>query len=323
MDNLESAPDRSDQAEHWFQRMQSPDLPTAERAAFERWRAGNPAHAAAYERAEQLFHRAAELRLNPRWREQARMARERTAQAARVRRTGRWSLAAAATLILAVGAAWQAWSPQRPTELSFATAVGERRTLTLEDGSSIVLDTDSAVRVTYSRKERELVLEHGQAEFSVAKQPERPFVVHAGPGAVRALGTRFQIRRNGSAVLVTLLEGTVKVSNSFRATTLASGEQLRFDDDRLWSKAVADIANARHWTRGELVFDGRPLSELIDEMNRYTVVKIRLGSASIKDLPVSGAFYDNDQASLIRALEVGWSLHAERVSPTQIVLSPR
>lgn len=321
--------DRSDQAEYWYQRMHAVDCTSAERVEFERWRAQHPQHAAAYEHTEYLYHRAADLRLDPHWQSVAKATKRRVARAARVRRAVRWSVPIAAVLVLALGIGWRTWDPAQP-EQRYATTVGERRTLTLDDGSSVVLDTDSAVAVRYSRKHRNLILEHGQAQFSVALQPQRPFVVQAGEGAVRAVGTQFQVRKRDAGVRVTLLEGVVTVSapdatsgGPDHVVTLAAGDQVSFGNGQPWNRRPADISAAEGWIRGEQIFDRRPLREVIEEMNRYTEVKLRLADPSLNELPVSGAFYDNDQDSMIRALELGWSLRAERTSPTSIVLHPR
>lgn len=323
--------DRSDLAEHWFARMSSADCGFAERAAFARWRGARPEHAAAYARVEHLYRRSAALGADPRWKAMAQAARQGTARRARLRRGLRWGvpLAAAAGVVLAVG--YLRWDPPQP-EQRYATAVGERRVLTLDDGSRVVLDTDSRLTVRYSRKRRQLMLEHGQAQFAVTPQPARPFVVDAGGGAVRAVGTRFQVRHTGGPVQVTLLEGVVTVSatddrdgaggEAARTVTLAPGQRLSLDA-RQWRTQRVDPRAAEGWTVGELVFDRRPLRELIEEMNRYTVVKIRLGDPGLGDLSVSGAFYDNDQASLVQALEYGWSLRADRTSAGEIVLRRR
>ncbi|MFT3790392.1 MAG: FecR family protein [Rudaea sp.] len=321
--------DRSDAAEHWFQRMHAADCTPAERAAFEQWRAEYPGHADAYARTEHLYHRAAELRFDPQWRAMARAARQRTARRARVRHGLLWGLPLAAMLVLALGAGWFAWDPKEPPQ-HYATAVGERRTLTLADGSSVVLDTDSALAVNYSRSQRRLILERGRAQFSVQPQPQRPFIVSVDQGSVRAVGTEFQISRRAANVQVILLKGVVTVSapaetaaGQERTATLAAGEQLNFDAGPLWAKKTADVDAAKGWTHGELKFDRRPLADVVEEMNRYSAVKIRLGDPTLKDLPVSGAFYDNDQNSLVQALQLGWSLRADRTSPTEITLRRR
>lgn len=321
--------DRSDQAEHWFQRVHAEDCTRQERERFRQWQADHPEHAAAYARTEHLYRRAADLRLDPKWRAEANAARQRTAQASRRRRTMRWGLSVAAMLLLAIGIGARLWDPA-PPEQHYATATGERRTLALDDGSSVVLDTDSALTVRYSRHQRYLHLERGQAQFSVAKAAEWPFVVQAANGTVRAVGTQFQVRKDVAAVRVTLLEGIVTVTapaatpgGGERSATLAAGEQLSFDDGQLWLLEPANVEVASSWVRGEFVFEGLPLAEMIEEMNRYSTAKILMSDSSLRDLPVSGAFYHNDQGSLIQALELGWSLRAERISPTEIVLHRR
>ncbi len=323
--------ERDEQAERWLARLHADDCASADRAAFERWRGTSPEHATAYRRAERLHQRAASLRGDPLLQAAARNARIHTARAREHRASWRQglSLAAAASLLIAGGAfGWYAWNPAQP-EQRHTTQVGEKRSLRLEDGSTVLLDTGSAITVQYRRKQRDVVLERGQAQFTVASQPARPFTVHARGGAVRAVGTRFQVRADHASVQVTLLEGKVQVSgpapSSGAASTamLAPGEQLRYGDDGLWDRRTADLEVVQGWTLGELVFRNRPLREIVDEMNRHTTVKLRLGDSSLHDLPISGVFYDNNQQSLIRALEHGWSLRAEPTSDEEIVLRRR
>lgn len=317
--------DRSDRAEYWQQRRSARDFSPREQAEFERWYAENPEHEAAYERAEYLYRRAEDLRLDPYWTAAAQAAKQSAGRMGMVRRVARAG-SVALVLAISIGIGWQQWNPVEPQQ-HYATAVGERRTVELQDGSSVVLDTNSALNVQFSRKRRDLTLERGRAQFSVAADKSRPFIVAAGNGTVRAVGTEFQVRSDGRNVLVTLLEGIVTVTAPSRTqdgeatATLAAGEQLSFDGQQLWAKSAADLAVAEGWTRGELVFNRRPLRELIDEMNRYTSVQLKLADPSLGNLPVSGAFYDNDQDSLIQALEVGWSLRAER-NGSEIRLHP-
>lgn len=314
------------EAERWFARMLASNCTAAERAACQRWQAASPVNANAYAQVERISQRATAFRFQPQYRAAAREIRERAARAGRRRSTLRWglSLGAAASAVLALGLGWRVWDPAQP-EQRYATTLGERRTQTLDDGSRVLLDTDSTVAVRYSRKHRDVVLERGRAEFSVAPAPQRPFVVHAGSGAVRAVGTRFQVRRHADSVLVSLLEGVVTVTatpaaGEQRNTTLAAGEQLNFDTGQLWAKGNVDLEAAQGWPQGELVFRERPLPELVEEMNRYTPVKLRIGDPSLNTLRFSGVFYENDQDSLIQALEQVWSVRAERVSPREIVL---
>lgn len=324
--------DQSDAAERWFVRMQRSDCTREERLACQRWREASPANAAAYARVEHLYRVSRDFQQNPTYRATARAARERAERAGRLRRrTRRWaaSLSTAAVLVLAIGLGWRFWDPAQP-EQHYVTAVGEQRTLTLDDGSSLKLDTGSAVTVRYSRRYRNVLLEQGRAQFSVAPAPRRPFVVQAGAGKVQAVGTEFQVRKHNATVQVTLLEGVVTVtapatgqSAETRTATLSPGEQLNFDSVDLWARTKANLDVAQGWTRGELVFRQRPLRELLEEANRYSAVKIRIGDPSLNDLRISGVFDSNDQTSLIQAIEHVLHLHAEQTSPQEIVLQPR
>lgn len=318
------------EAERWFMRLQMGDCSRADRAAFARWRLASPAHAAAYAEVERLFGLAGQAGSDPRLQVAARAVRERMERKRRRRNALRWAmpLTGAAMLVLALGIGWRTWNPTQPGQ-HYATATGERRALTLDDGSTALLDTDSALAVRYSRLRREVVLERGQAQFSVTPQPRRPFVVHTDLGAVRALGTQFQVRKRAGGVEVTLMEGVVEVSapvgggGEARVARLAPGEQLDFDAGSRWHRRQVDLDIARGWTEGQLIFRSRPLAEAVEEMNRYNTVKIRLGQPALNNLQISGQFYGNDPTSLIQALEHGWSLRAERPSPSEIVLYRR
>jgi len=317
------------EAERWFMRLQMSDCSCAERAAFARWRLADQAHAAAYAEVERMFSLAGQVGTDPRLQVAARVA------CGRIERRRRWrsvlrrstALTAVASVVLVLGMGWRGWNPAQP-EQRYATAIGESRALTLDDGSIVLLDTDSAVSVQYHRLRRDVVLERGQAQFEVAPHLGRPFVVQTGLGAVRALGTRFQVRKHVGHVEVALIEGVVEVTATSmgrpgRAARLAPGEQLDFDAGGRWVRHTFDPQRVQGWTEGQLVFRARPLGEVVGEMNRYNSAQIRIGQPSLNALHISGQFYSNDPGSLIQALEVGWSLRAERSSEDEIVLYRR
>lgn len=326
------AGDGSDAAERWFLRLQRGACSDDERRAFRAWQQASPANAAAYARVASLYRSSADFAQNPAYRVAGQAARERAEREGRLRRRlRRWtgSLAVAATLVLAVGAGWRLWDPMQPPQ-SYVTAIGQQRDVSLDDGSRIRLDTNSALVVHYSRKHRDVVLERGRAQFDVAHAPQRPFIVHAGPGTVRAVGTQFQVHYQDDAVQVVLLEGVVKVSapaagdkDRRLSTIMTPGQRLDFDAGGLWTIASADTDTARGWTRGELIFRQRTLHELLDEANRYSAVQIHIGDASLYDLRVSGVFDNSDQASLLQALEAVLPVRVERVSEREIVLHRR
>ena len=310
-------------AHDWFARRRASDCTAEERAAFEQWRT-QPGHAEAYAHLEDLWELSAEL------------ANEDAAIAAASReaRHGagpvgfahqRWPLlaAAASLIVVCMYFAWL-WARPAPVE-SYATAVGEQRTLTLEDGSRIVMDTATRLEVRYDRNRRSVQLRQGRADFQVSKDPDRPFTVQAGAAAVTAVGTQFQVRLSGSAGEVMLLEGRVVVDGRQASDqmTLAPGERVallaggtlgavqRLND--------ADRASAEGWTSGQLVVRAWPVSALVAEVNRYGGTPLRLGDTAVGNLPVSGTFDPKAPEALALALEQVWSVRVEH-SGGEIVL---
>ncbi|HEY6620180.1 MAG TPA: FecR domain-containing protein [Steroidobacteraceae bacterium] len=117
-------------------------------------------------------------------------------------------LAAAAAIVLSIAAvAW--WNAeQHPL---YATDIGERRSITLTDGSTVDLNARSKLRIDFSKNERRVELLEGQALFQVAKDSTRAFIVASGTATVRAVGTQFDVYRKDSGTTVTVLEGRVAV----------------------------------------------------------------------------------------------------------------
>lgn len=312
-------------AAEWLARVHSPDCTPSERSDFERWLAADPRNRAAFVEMERLFARSADLRDDALIRATAR----------RIKRGGQpapWKryatrivppLAAAALIALAIGI-------RKPADedLRYVTAIGEQRSVILPDGSTIVLDTNSAVVARVRPGAREVTLERGQVQFQVVHDPAVPFTVLAGDGAVHDIGTEFQVRKDRDQVTVTLIEGSVSVSapvpgqpvDKPRSEVLQPGQQLAFDNRGTWNRQAANLKAAEGWTRGDLVFEQRPLGELIGEMNRYTQNPIRLGESTLATLRVSGVFHKGDQHSLLLALRSGWALRADRRGDGEIVL---
>lgn len=316
------------QAEAWLARLLSPQCSPGDRAMFEDWLAQSQDHVNAYLEAERVHAMAGKLAADDLLRATARQARRRIGEEAA--RRGRWFQALsgiAATLAIALGAAyWLTRAPAVTIEQHYATTVGEQRTVVLDDGTVMLLDTGSAVSTHFSARERRVALGRGRVQFNVGRDPRRPFLVEAGPGIVRDIGTTFQVSRTGEAITVGLIEGAVMVAvggdtASARSSTLAPGEQVAIDaSGELQPTRPLDLAMAQAWPRGELVFNERRLDHLLAEMNRYSQTQLRLADPELGALTVSGVFHIDDQQALVTALEQGWSLRAERVGEHEILL---
>jgi transmembrane sensor len=225
--------------------------------------------------------------------------------------TQRWPWAIAASIIVVLAGGFIAWRYHERGV--YATEAGEGRTVTLADGSRIELNGRTRLRVSYSDHERDITLMEGQALFQVAKDKSRPFIVDTGTAQVRAVGTAFDVHKEGAETTVTVLEGTVAVLSTSRApaessTTTAgaapdlfvtAGEQAVVTPEGSRKPNVANVAAATAWTRGQLEFDETPLSQVAEEFNRSSPRPLILDSASAGKVRISGVYSSVDPASLI------------------------
>ncbi len=306
----------AEQAAEYFsrRRAESPQL----RRQREAWLAADPRHAAEYAKMHRLWDLAGEVRDAPRL--QALRAPD-MATLRRHRRLG-WASAAAVTVGLLAGGAFMA-SRQAPSEPAiYATAFGERRTETLADGSVAVINTDTVLSVRYTRRQRDLELQRGEAQFEVARDAARPFVVHLGDSTVTAIGTRFQVRRDSdTAAVVTLLEGRVEVALGQERHALQPNERALLTADAGILIQPVDVEQANGWVDGWLRFRSAPLSQVVAEANRYSTRKLRLGHPALADIPLSGNFRAGQSESIAASV---WLILPVRVddSGADIVLLP-
>ncbi len=209
---------------------------------------------------------------------------------------------AAGILILAVGGLF-VWIKQPDV---YVTRAGERRIVTLADGSQIALDSRSEVKVQYSTHSRELTLTKGQARFDVSHDFERPFSVTAGGHTVIATGTSFNVDLFGPTLLVTLIEGRVVVSSTpalsdptkvdipLPRITLDAGEQVVFAPKEPPSVARVNLGQATAWENGEIVSENDSLETVVARINRYAQHAVIVGDPETAALHISGVFHTGD-----------------------------
>jgi len=312
---------RRQEAATWFARLGQKRVSTADIHDFFEWRK-DPDNARAYARVEKAWNTSQALAEDP---DIAALTAEALGQSpprvqARHMVSRLWKPIAAGAMALAALGLISVWTLNRPH--SYATGVGEQRTLRLADGSRVILDTDSRVDIRLRANRRSVTLVSGQAFFNVEGDPARPFVVTAGETTVTAVGTRFDVRRLGQGAKVTLIEGRVDVGTSSAskpAWSLTPGQQVVTARRRPEIRSV-DAARETSWTAGRLIFAATPIREAVAEVSRYSDRRIELKDTGIAQIPVSGAFDTGDTDAFIAALSDLYGVTASRRPDGVIIL---
>ena len=287
-----------EEALRWLVTLKDRNASAADRAAFEDWLAADPRHQAAWTRAESIWMRVGKF--GPAFSSRSagtagsRPALEAPAVAARptapARPPGRRRLLYAAAAVAAVGVPATVLLSRPDFLADHATAVGECRTVTLDDGSTVELAGASSLSVAFSTDVRRVVLHGGEAFFAVARDEGRPFVVEAADGQSQALGTKFDIRRQGAEVTVAVAEHAVAVSIIGRRVVVEQGQQVRYGGRGVGPVRPADLARVGAWRRDRLVFHETPLGEVIADLERYRGGRIVMTSSRLRGLPVTAEF---------------------------------
>lgn len=308
--------DIHEQAAAWVSRLLSGKVSAAEKRANASWRAEDPAQDTAQAELEAMLvelDQVGERVLADQMVQELNAAVE---DKRRSRRMFAGVTSIAATFVAAVALSVSMWSPA-PDAQFYETGVGERRTVQLEDGSTVQLNTDSRLRAEFADGVRQVSLERGEAFFDVAHNKERPFVVNAGKTDVTVLGTKFNVRLGASSNLVSVLSGLVAVSQHTRdgqaeeLARLTQGQQIEHMPSA--NDAVVtdfDEASVFAWRTGKALYEKTPLFEVVADLNRYFKVPLEIADDEIANLPVTGTFNLNDQNVVVDALESAFSLMA-------------
>ncbi len=300
----------------WFVRRQGRPRAAPPPDDFRDWLAEAPENVEAYAAVERLWDAAAEVADDPRLAAR-RFELTRTDERRRVTRRALAASLAAGVVGLAAGGAYILSLPKPLATQSFRTTVGQQATVTLPDGSVVTLNTDTTVRTRADGERRLVYLDRGQAFFKVAKDRRRPFVVTAAGRTVTALGTAFDVRVDHGELKVVLVEGRVRVESAARAaaapaasarpplqaTEMTAGSRLVADADTDWRLTRTDAARETSWLRGQIVFDDRPLGEVVEELNRYSNRKIVVDGEALAKTRVSGIFRPGDLHGFAGALK--------------------
>ena len=301
------APALLSEAADWLITLRYSQASAPELVAFEQWRQKSPAHARAWARVESMLGTFQQV--PPEVCKQAMLTRPS-------RRQGLGMLA-----LLAVPAGWLLW--QEAPSHRLATAVGEQRTITLDDGSRVVLNTASVMSIRFNARERQLVLLQGEIMVTTHADPianPRPFVVQTDHGTVQALGTRFSVRVMADQTRVAIYQHAVKVSpRRGSARILNAGERADFGPRGISASAVAPSSDAL-WEQGVLLAKNMRLSDVLAELSRYDTVPMRCDEA-VADLRVSGALSLQDTRAALELLALSLPVRVQRHAGTVQVVA--
>lgn len=290
------------EAAAWLARLRSEERRPEDEAGFRAWLAESEIHQQAFDSINTVWEAAGALPRAPR--------RQRV-------ESRRAVLASMGALVAGAGTlgVWRV-----ATAGVYATEVGEQRRVALHDGSMIILDTNSKVRVDLSDERREVQLIRGRAHFEVVRDARRPFVVEAAGREVAAGGAAFEVTREKDEVCVVVTKGEVAVfdpkltgkqtvERGARVTLTDTGPKL----DR------PDLTRVTAWQQGRAVFENDTLATAVAEMNRYSRRPIVLeGDAA--DMRVSGVYSTGDTEAFARSLATLLPLDVDLAS-NQVTIS--
>lgn len=319
-------PDASldDQAASWALRLSEGPLDPREQQQFEHWKRQDPRHGAAIERLQGFVGRLQSLRPQQ-------VPVRAALDAGRVPRRRQRAGVALLGLVLALPLALLLRSyPASYWLADQRTAPAQWQQLRLDDGSQLVLSGNSAVDITFNQQQREVRLLRGEILVQVAHDPARPFVVVTEDGRMRALGTRFTVRREAPGTLLTMLESRVAAQGaaSLSATEVSAGEQARITADRVEPLgAINPRVLDEAWQAHQLVVNDRPLPEVLDALARQYSGHVQFERSDFSDLRVSAVLPLDDphralqliaEALPVRISPFGpWWLQVERVPPAE------
>jgi len=324
----------ANQALQWFVRLRSGHATSADRRRFALWIRADARHQKEFEACSRLWGDldAAKPLLGE---ELADMARdwEYTDQTS-VREAGwGWNsarISALLAMVVAVVIAGGWWFGAGLEMAEYQTAKGERRTVFLPDGSMLTMNTGTAVRTEFSPLRRSVLVREGEVLVAVSHADRRRFEVLSGGRVIRDIGTQFVVRRQDQQVKVTVVEGAVEVQRFDGEAPeqswqlLTAGQQLSYEQRGALSPVGhASLAAVTAWVDGKIIFEDRPLSEVLQEVGRYQSGEIRILDPRLAGLKVSGVFGVRDRAGLLVALERALPVAVSRVTADLAVLEEK
>ncbi len=236
------------------------------------------------------------------------------------------------------------YGPSQSSMLSNELVAEEYERHVLEDGSIVELNQGARAMLAYTREERRVTLVAGEAHFTVAKNPERPFIVTAGHTAVRAVGTAFSVQLKTATVEVLVTEGRIRMekavvaSNSTKASSepllpekseLVVGQRIEVSLlERSASPRVETVDEIERekilaWKHPMIDFVSQPLSEVLAEFNRRNVLQLTVKDEKLQSLPITATLHTGRPEEFVSILELTENIEVQRTASQRIVLRPK
>ncbi|MGB1868521.1 MAG: FecR family protein [Porticoccaceae bacterium] len=329
-----------DQALGWVVRLRSDRVTDADIEAFADWLSASDQHELAWSQALDAWETAGVLSFMP----DLMPSTDRAADSVQVSLTqllrrgfaGFWrSLSTMATSLTALAVSLTAVAVAvillQGGGQTYSTATGEYQQVWLDDGSLIELNTDSSVVLSLSDRQRNIELVRGEAFFTVAPDKTRPFVVIVGGAEVRALGTAFNIYRQGPELArVHVVEGVVRVSETQGSAVSAPESRMLLANQALEFSETTGIGDlpeqnmqqATAWREGQILFDGASLKEAATVLNRYLEQKIILHDSAHSAHRISGIFSSRERETTLLAVAQAFDLELSRQGDKWLLSKP-
>ena len=224
--------------------------------------------------------------------------------------------AAAAVVVLAVGAVWRAntggGAVALATPSTYATGIGARDSVVLADGSRILIGPAS--RVTVSGRDVELA---GEAYFVVTHDEKRPFTVRAGGAVIRDIGTEFSVHSDSeNAVRVVVQEGSVHLLHNADSVVLEKGDVGSLAAGEIRASRGAATVDDLAWTTGRLVFRNAPVAELGADLRRWYGVELKVTDSALLKRHFTGSFASESPARVLDVIALALGARADRRGDT-------
>lgn len=302
------------EAAGWIARLQSSDANDRDRREFQLWVRRDAAHQAAYDEFRELWTDLKDVPIPVSRLKKLRLSR-------RVTTSNIVAIGIIAALSMSL---YRAGIIDR-MRADHYTAVGEVSSVTLEDGTRVDLNTDTAIAIRYSSKERRIELLRGEAFFDVVHDSKRPFLVEDGTLQARDIGTQYSMRKASGDFLgdVQVEEGSVEVTGRNERAVLNAGDIASLTAQGQLAVRQADVANETAWRTGKLVFSGQPLREVLETLERYRRGRIVVLDREAAEQRVSGIFDLKDTDQALEVLQTSLPVAVTRLTGMIVVVRSR